>query len=819
MNSRNESKDAAFSRLHKEIYDLAGYAGRMADVFVQDGISTRGSSAFAKHQRQLEDQRFKIVFVAPFQSGKSTLFNAFAGGREVSPTGLGTRTSACAIEAHYVNGPAQEHALLEWRTDAELLGSFPSFIVDATDIQDRSRTRQAKPEKGASPDFGDEKFRKRLESAIQRVLKDGGGITRDDAERIQSCALILKHYDKAQAERDMHAVSIDVARKLISFPPDWGSEACDADEYALRDVLFLFLRRAQLYLHSNSLKRTRAVLVDCPGRGASAIDNALAAECVNGADAIILLLGTEGKTLDLNDHREIEWLTRDLQVDARRIFIAYNARESRQILCQRHVPVDLPQLRRLIDPNLDESNIYIVNALLALRAIQMATPLDELGHETISVLAERYRTRRATQHSGDDPELARKTIERDARAAYEMFTGGDWAELDQSNIHDLIDLSGWNGLVSAISQFVETREMREFLLRRGLDPIRTELELIQRELETHAQAPARSAADRREQRIRAREIMGNIESKLRRMATEVDRLFRNGGEAEHEIRKDLEGRLTKLCIRRILERKIRSMKYPRFIRAELRDELNSRMNTVVSGWLSGIQKGDSQVGSVLHIGVETWNSKAKAAFEAELATLPQSFQGTFFREGTIFWSDVEFEVYPFECNELDIHVPATTEVANKISRSWFGGVFNVFREAWALAREAFEGESMDYLSYIQQLPAVERSALEQIADYVRDVVFRVSERLRAEHKRAFETAWSSQQSDFDARDTQIEKETEADADSLVETARKAEVALGDLLRVMREDVELIQDELVRITGSHAARANEKSGGAAVNAQA
>ena len=433
---------ASFTRFHQEISELADYAGRMADVVHREGLSLRNGDAFRKHKQEFVDQRFKTVLIAPFQSGKSTIFNTFVGGREVSPTGIGTKTSACAIEAHYIEA-GDEHAVLEWRTNADLIRGFPPAILSgiqriSTHVPD---TLEAVAEMYSLDNPSD---RKLLTQCLLTAKKDAGReLSVSELERFLISLLILKHYPALCDRRLKRQAPLDAAKVLLTYPEDWGGEHSDPDRYSPDQVAFLFLKRVRLHLRVAGLRNLRTVLVDCPGRGASPVDNEIASQCVENADAIIFLLGIGGRVIDMAQQDELEWLVNQRQINPERIFVAYNARASKRVITERHLPVDLKNLNHWFRPPLVADDLQVFHALLALRLTQFLN-LSTLTRDTLRALRERYRKELGGDDPGDDLALARKMIEWDIESQHRQFLGRPLDKLSAA-LSSRANYAGWTG--------------------------------------------------------------------------------------------------------------------------------------------------------------------------------------------------------------------------------------------------------------------------------------------------------------------------------------------------------------------------------------
>ena len=80
--------------------------------------------------RKLREDQFRIALVAPFQSGKSTTFDALLGGEEISPRGDNTATSATVVHGRHTTDPALAgKAEVTWKNDAELLLMLPEKLL------------------------------------------------------------------------------------------------------------------------------------------------------------------------------------------------------------------------------------------------------------------------------------------------------------------------------------------------------------------------------------------------------------------------------------------------------------------------------------------------------------------------------------------------------------------------------------------------------------------------------------------------------------------------------------------------------------------
>ena len=278
---------------------LAALLKSVLSLETVDGADRRTLAAVRK--KVLEDQ-FRFVLAGEFQCGKSTTFNALCDGRELSPRGMGMKTSGCVVSAAPLSDPEDaEYAQVAWRAAAELSDGILDLLY--------SRLKRLSPRRFAAdgsaggqtaPDLDDPADRDLIMAAAMAEWeiwrRDRAGYDPDRRGRLDilRCAtLIARHWaeDGLTRLRRRETFSLSEATGFMTFPVDWEERWMkgDPDAFSIDEVVFLFVRAVRLHIHSPHLSRLGCGVVDCPGLFASRWDTQAARAAMADADAILYL--------------------------------------------------------------------------------------------------------------------------------------------------------------------------------------------------------------------------------------------------------------------------------------------------------------------------------------------------------------------------------------------------------------------------------------------------------------------------------------------------------------------------------------------------
>lgn len=539
-------------------------------------------------------QHFRIVLVSPFQGGKSTIFNTICGGRELSPTGYGIKTSAAVAEARYLEDAEQvEYAELEWRSDEELLAGMEGLVfpylsrsdqsVEAV-LKDRSQIQLSNPQD---------------RTLLLKAVRDASQAAefRDQAENadvLSVARLTLEHYKACVKFRQETRVPLTRATSWLAFPPDWTTRSIA--EFEPEEIVFLFLKRAIFHLREPALRRLRASIIDAPGLQASRWDTAVTTDCIRQAHAVVFLLGTQARALAQAELSEFESFRRfDLSEN---VFYGYNARSrSLHLARERLLPNDLAQLRRagFVIP---ENRVSIFNALLAYRARQYELLSEgRLPADTIQALSDKALEVLSPQElprGGENPsENAQRLIIHEIETAYSEFTGRKIASLSIEKAREAGVESNWEDLIARASRFVIARKGEAILIDRGTRQIVKALERLDGDLQDREKAAERSAGTTQHEKEQAEAALAAFEAEVVRLQLQVEEDLERQG--YKELLDELRGRLEKTGpLETAMSRIIDQTVSPRMLPTRLANEAIDFVEKASSGWQAGLTSGTSR---------------------------------------------------------------------------------------------------------------------------------------------------------------------------------------------------------------------------------
>ncbi len=307
----------------------------MDKVLEIEELSEAKRAEFQLIRKKCLENQFNITLVGEFQGGKSTTFNAFCGGREISPRGAMIKTSACPITATNISDPdKEEFALIRWKTDSELIAGMEEIIAG---YQSKIESTE---HLSLSSDIAKIKDALLWENENLRLLQENQSaesnsfLERLDIYRI---ADIVAHFYGCQEINDFkNANTIDIAGKkytictiedvahIAVFPQQWEARAGNASNFNASEVFFAFIGSIECYIHSKNLERLGCSVTDCPGLFASRWDTDVAVRTIAKSDAVLYLL-SGSRALSVGDKRALTEV-KSIKPNSDEIFFAMNTR-------------------------------------------------------------------------------------------------------------------------------------------------------------------------------------------------------------------------------------------------------------------------------------------------------------------------------------------------------------------------------------------------------------------------------------------------------------------------------------------------------------
>ncbi|QTA83560.1 Dynamin domain-containing protein [Desulfonema limicola] len=297
--------------------------GLLENAAAIDAVKAQTRDLLSSICRKALENQFEIVIAGEFQGGKSTTFNSLCNGRELSPVGSGIKTSGCIVTAENISDPGEpETAQIKWRTSEELVSGFSDILLPHLKLLEPGRFKNLSAlELSSQIDLkkdGDRKLAARaaeLEWDIWKKNKSGYDPLQKGLLDILRCAALIARYyadDFLENMRQKKNFALEEIRKMIVFPQDWEDRWAfyNPDRFKLEEILFIFISRIRIRIHSENLGRLGSVLADCPGLFAGRWDTETAKEAMFQADAILYLFDGS-KTLKMSDLRVLEFIRKN----------------------------------------------------------------------------------------------------------------------------------------------------------------------------------------------------------------------------------------------------------------------------------------------------------------------------------------------------------------------------------------------------------------------------------------------------------------------------------------------------------------------------
>lgn len=230
-----------------------------------------------------KNEKYVVLLMGEYQSGKTTTLDAFCGGVPVGAIGTGNKTSAVPLSISY----AEKEAVIPiWKGSDELNDTF-------------SRIRSYLPEtylKGVN--IFDENTRNNIKNIIEgmRVDKNRKLVPKGDLQYLALCSIILEFWNTSSLIQFKNRLfSINEVHQLSRFPHKmierW--EKSGASSFDVDEIAFIFIKQIDCFCSSEVLKEMNCILLDCPGLFASDFDTQVTETAMKDANAVLFIFPRE----------------------------------------------------------------------------------------------------------------------------------------------------------------------------------------------------------------------------------------------------------------------------------------------------------------------------------------------------------------------------------------------------------------------------------------------------------------------------------------------------------------------------------------------
>ena len=589
----NSDKLRRYKELRTQVVDFI----TEADASLAENAKTRGNpkgTELEEFRSKVENDRFEMVLIGAFQSGKSTFFNYLCDGRELSPIGFGIRTSGCKVSAHYVESDRAEKAVLTWRSPAELLKSLGGALVPyfANGEKTPSHTYLTEAEVNLS-NAGD---RKKLADAAWDRLSSSAD--EDSLELVRLALMVTRFYPEYE-QRCMQGtteMSFEEATKMASYPSTWSKlwleamQGRDLSCFKPQDVAFAFVSAMDVYVNSPMLKELGSSVTDSPGLFISEWDTEIARKCMHQADAVLFTFSGE-KAMTAEEKKVLLQCIKTGVQD--------------KLILGANLKVPENQWKRILEdsvaPDLAKAGfespvVHPYHAALALRAREyMALSYGAMSPETAQAIDDMVSLKEGQPVSSEDARMnfLKKRIGR--YVATLSDDDEDWqtyASMEEPKRYDELEKrSGAPAFIEAANAIMAPRKSRSVLIEQGIKPA--------------LQALSNAAAQSRHLTEQLSRNVEEAEENLKNQQEEIDVFERSRQASINAI--DNQIQLSKEGI----------VAYSRQCAAEILDESRNDIVTVIERHLPKCGLGKVIFGPVIDLARYLWGEEKQAVVEGQ----------------------------------------------------------------------------------------------------------------------------------------------------------------------------------------------------------
>ncbi|MCP4109268.1 MAG: hypothetical protein GY749_27705 [Desulfobacteraceae bacterium] len=582
-----------------------------------DSVNRETRNILSQICTKTRENQFDIVLVGEFQGGKSTTFNALCDGRELSPLGSGIKTSGCIIASQNISESGEsEKALVEWRNSDELVAGFSDLLLPhLQNIAPEPFETVAAYELSKAMNLNTKEDCRLVAEAVEQEWQvwneNKAGYDPDQKGKLDilRSASIIAHYctnDILNQYRQQHEFKVEDIGRLAVFPQDWEKrwKNNEPQNFDIEEILFTFIKRIRLRLHSENLGRLGCVIVDCPGLFASRWDTEIARSAMFDADAILYLFDGS-RAMRLPDLRALQFVQKNGMEN--KLFYSCNMRghtlgDSERIL---HATVEILNNNGF---KVCKENIALYHALLALRSVQGKRMTDgslssHSKPRTPSRLKprafSRFQTKPCQSETWNRKEMEKKILRDLTRQIMLLdIDNDDFTGLDEPSFQFARRASGLDNLMEMVEQTVIEKRARSILIDNGSQVAANSLLEVEETSHNRELTAMKKEDDFKQEAQAAREKLKKFEDSCFRFLEKLDEEGPDYILAE-DLWKKFKARRKKLYdnIAARLYNEVhaffRKKKLESKISVIIREEIDNILSETISEWITEIQEGKS----------------------------------------------------------------------------------------------------------------------------------------------------------------------------------------------------------------------------------
>lgn len=224
-----------------------------------------------------DKEKFVILLVGEYQSGKTTTFNALCGGKRIGAIGSGDVTTAVPVT---ISHSEQPNVNIVWKTESEL----NELLSDLEPIREECSL-------GELSIHNEDLFHQ-----IEKI-RHGKLLDREVDEDLLKAIAISSIILGANKIPSLYGKGFPIDRvgDITCFPKDFISRWKENGiaSFSEDELVFAFIKQVDCYTPSEILKRMDCIVMDCPGLFANDYDTRITEDAMLRANAILVILPHE----------------------------------------------------------------------------------------------------------------------------------------------------------------------------------------------------------------------------------------------------------------------------------------------------------------------------------------------------------------------------------------------------------------------------------------------------------------------------------------------------------------------------------------------
>lgn len=419
-----------------------------------------------------ENDKYTILLMGEYQSGKTTTLNALCEGMQLGAIGKGAKTSAVPLTVSYSE---KKDISIQWKTKNDFYDIFHHLKGYCPDIDFDNL------------DIDDSVIRLNLLNKIDVLRMRINNVDVKDHQFIILSCIILRYWKSSELKEIMRRkIMFDEIEALGKFPKKmmerWTNKGIS--DFSALESAFVFIKQIDCHIDSTILKTLNCIITDCPGLFANEYDTQVTENAMKDADAILYILPREKQSGNQIDE-SLEKLRNNYSDYVHRKLVVANNLISNHPNTSTIYEANQSNIKRALG---SDFNVIPYDARAAyLDKIKMAYDNKRLDDFSIKNFIISNPSKRFDFRIGKTEETV-----------FDSFDD-TWKNCVREYSYEQLKNNGLDQLLDFLVAFIERNKAVSIIIDKGIRQLNDELKTIQNNLKIHRIEPYRNNRDEMEE--------------------------------------------------------------------------------------------------------------------------------------------------------------------------------------------------------------------------------------------------------------------------------------------------------------------------------